>query len=118
MLKKALVGNHTRTPRFTETHMQIVDAEFGTLKSAARRGRARSAETVQLIEAIESLQPGQAKAVMVESDATPEKVRARIMYAAKAADRKLQIAVSGDRVMFALKNGRRLRSGPRRAGAR
>lgn len=93
--------------------MQIVDAEFGTLKSAARRGRARSTETVQLIEAIESLQPGKAKAVMVEPGTTPEKVRARIMYAAKAADRKVQIAVTGDRVMFALRNGRRQRGRPR-----
>jgi ribosomal protein L30E len=59
-----------------------------------------------LIEAVASLQPGQAKAVMAEAGQTPERVRARIMYAAKTCDVKLQIAIQGDRVLFALRNGR------------
>lgn len=89
--------------------MQIVNADLAALKSAARRERTRSPETLQLIEAIEGLQSGQAKAVTVEAGQTPEKVRAKIMYAAKACDVKLQVAVQGDRVMFALRNGRRRR---------
>ncbi len=86
--------------------MQILDADLTALKSAARRGRTRSPETLQLIEAIESLQPHQAKAIIVETDETPAKVRARLMYAAKTCDAKLQVAIQSDRVLFALKNGR------------
>ena len=89
--------------------MQIVNADLATLKSAARRGRTRSPETLQLIEVIESLQPGKAKAVVVEPGTTPEKVRARLMYAAKVVDVKLQVAIQSDRVLFALRNGRRRR---------
>ncbi len=82
--------------------MQIVDADLNELKSALRRGRTRSPETLQLIEAIESLEPGKAKAIVVEPGQTATRVRARLMYTAKAADTKLQVAIKGDRVMFAL----------------
>ncbi len=85
--------------------MQMVNTDLATPKSAARRGRTRSPETLRLIQAIEGLQPGQAKAVLVEAGETPQKVRARLMYAAKAVARKLQVAISGDRVLFALRNG-------------
>lgn len=81
--------------------MRIVNAELRDLKSASRRGRARSPETVQLIEAIESLERGKAKAIVVEPGQTATKVRARLMYAAKATGTKLQVAVKDDRVMFA-----------------
>ena len=90
--------------------MKIVEADLAALKSAARRGRARSPETQQLVEAIESLEPGKAKAVVVEGGETAAKVRARLMYVAKAAGVKLDTAVKDDRVLFALKNGRRRRS--------
>ena len=90
--------------------MKIVEADLAALKSAARRGRARSPETQQLVEAIESLEPGEAKAVVVEGGETAAKVRARLMYVAKAVGVKLDMAVKEDRVLFALKNGRRRRS--------
>ncbi len=49
---------------------------------------------------------------MVEAGQTPEKVRARLMYAAKACDVKLQVAIQGDRVLFALRDGRGWRRRP------
>jgi ribosomal protein L30E len=90
--------------------MQIVNADLAALKSAARRGRTRSPETLALIQAIESLQPGRAKAVIVEAGQTPQKARTRLMYAAKTCDVKLQVAIQGDRVLFALGRRRRRRS--------
>ncbi len=90
--------------------MTIVEADLAALKSAARRGRTRSPETQQLVEAIESLEPGKAKAVVVEGGETAAMVRARLMYVAKAVGVKLDMAVKEDRVLFALKNGRRRRS--------
>ena len=92
--------------------MEIIDAELNELKSAIRRGRSRSPEVLQLIEAIQSLEPGQAKAIVVEPDETAAQIRVRLMYAAIAADIKLQIANEGDRVMFALN----WRGRPRREG--
>ncbi len=94
--------------------MRIVDADLNTLKRAAKRGRVRSPETQQLIEAIDGLIPGQAKAVVVDAGQTPEKVRARVMYAAKAAGRKLQAAMQGDRVLFALREEKRRPGRPRK----
>ena len=87
--------------------MRIVEADLAALKSAARRGRVRSPETQQLVEAVESLEPGKAKAVVVEGGETAAMVRARLMYVAKAVGVKLDVAVKEDRVLFALKNGRR-----------
>ncbi len=81
--------------------MRIVDADLNELKSASRRGRTRSPETLQLIEAIESLERGKAKAIVVEAGETATKLRARLMYAAKATGTKLQVAVKDDRVLFA-----------------
>ncbi len=94
--------------------MRIVDADLSSLKTAARRGRVRSPETQQLVEAIDSLRTGQAKAVMVEGGQTPQKVRARVMYAAKATGKRLQAAIQGDRVLFALKEERRRPGRPRK----
>ena len=87
---------------------------LNTLKTAQRRGRVRSPETQELIEAIDSLVPGAAKAVVVESGQTPQKVRARVMYAGKAAGKKLQAAISGNKVLFALKEERRRPGRPRK----
>lgn len=81
--------------------MKITDATLDELKSAGRRGRTRSPETLELIEAIENLKTGEAKAIVVEPGETAAKVRARLMYVAKSIDVKLQVAVKGDRVMFA-----------------
>ena len=61
--------------------MRIENADLTTLKTAQRRGRLRSPETQALVEAIDSLVPGAAKAVVVEGGQTPQRVRARVMYA-------------------------------------
>lgn len=81
--------------------MKITDATLAELKAAGRRGRTRSPETIELVEAIESLKTGEAKAIVVESGQTAAKVRAKLMYAAKVTDAKLQVAIKDDRVMFA-----------------
>ena len=94
--------------------MRIEDADLTALKTAQRRGRVRSPQTQELVEAIDSLVPGDAKAVVVEGGQTPQKVRARVMYAGKAAGKKLQAAISGDRVLFALKEERRRPGRPRK----
>ena len=94
--------------------MRIEDADLTALKTAQRRGRVRSPQTQELVEAIDSLVPGDAKAVVVEGGQTPQKVRARVMYAGKAAGKKLQAAISGDRVLFALKEERRRLGRPRK----
>ena len=94
--------------------MRIEEADLTTLKTAQRRGRVRSPETQELVEAIDTLVPGAAKAVVVEGGQTPQKVRARVMYAGKAAGKPLQAAISGDRVLFALKEVRRRPGRPRK----
>lgn len=94
--------------------MNIVDADISALQKAAKRGRVRSEETQQLIDAIDGLAPGRAKAIVLSRADKPERVRARISYAAKLISKKLQVAVTGDRVMFALKEERRRRGRPRK----
>ena len=81
--------------------MKITDATLAELKSAGRRGRTRSPETLELIETIESLKTGEAKAVVVEKGESAAKVRAKLMYVAKSINVKLQVAIKDDRVMFA-----------------
>jgi len=68
--------------------MRIEEADLNTLKKAQRRGRVRSPETQELIEAIDSLVPGAAKSVVIEPGQTSQKVRASVMYAGKAAGKK------------------------------
>ncbi|MBI4219075.1 MAG: hypothetical protein HY682_02950, partial [Chloroflexi bacterium] len=58
--------------------MNIVDADLTALRKAAKRGRVRSAETQQLIDTIDSLDPGEAKAVVLGRGEKAEKVRARV----------------------------------------
>jgi hypothetical protein len=86
------------------TFLNIEETEFNRMKKAQRRGRVRSRETQELIDAINSLVPGVAKAVVVGPGQTSQKVRARVMYAGKAAGKSLQAAVSGNKVLFALKD--------------
>lgn len=95
--------------------MQIVDADIRFLEQAARRGRVRSEETQKLIDSIEQLTPGKAKAVVVSRGLEPEKVRARVSYAAKLAGKALQIAIDDNRVLFALKEQKRRRGRPRKS---
>ncbi len=82
--------------------MRIIDVNIDQLKATGRRGRARSAETEQLIAAITALKSGSAKAIMIGSGDTAPKVRARVAYASRLAGKRLQIAVQEDRVLFAL----------------
>jgi len=86
--------------------MKIVDADIRTVRSAARAGRARSPETKRLIEAVEGLAPGRAKAVLVDPGETVSRVRARLVYAARVADRKLRVVTDGQRVLFTLRDSR------------
>ena len=89
--------------------VRIVDADIGTVRNAARAGRARSPETKRLIQAVEDLAPGRAKAILLDAGETASKARGRLVYAARVADRKLRIVTDGQRVLFALRDssGRR-----------
>ena len=96
--------------------MRIVDAGIEALENAARRGRVRSPETQQLVDTIDSLTRGTAKAILLEPGQTAQKVRSRLAYAARIAGKRLQIVVQEDRVLFALSR-RRARRRRRSAGA-
>ena len=95
--------------------MNIVDVDITTLRRSARRGRARSPETIALIQAIDDLTPGKAKAIVIEGGETAEKLQSRLAYAAKAAGKRLQIAIEEDRVLFALREDSRRRRRRRRS---
>ena len=86
--------------------MRIVDVPISQVRNAPRRGRSRSAETERLIEAIDSLGSGTAKALVLEPGEEPPKVRAKLMYAAKITGRRLQVVVEEDRILFARGPGR------------
>ena len=86
--------------------MRIIDADINALKRTRARGRVRSPETRQLIEAIDDLGPGKAKAIMLEPGQDAAKVRARLMYASKIAGKKLSVVLQEDRVLFARGPGR------------
>ena len=89
--------------------MEIVDVDIRELRKAVRRGRSRSPETIALMQAIEELAPGQAKAIVIEAGQTGEEVRARLHYAAKIVDRRLQLVIEEKQVLFALRQVRRRR---------
>ncbi|MBM3957808.1 MAG: hypothetical protein FJ313_07140 [Gemmatimonadetes bacterium] len=93
--------------------MRIVDVDIESLNSAARRGRVRSPETQQLVDTIDSLGPGEGKAILLEPGQTAQRARSRLAYAARIAGKRLQIVVQDDRVLFALSRRR-----PRRRRAK
>ena len=95
------VTNNTRGMELT---LNIVDADIGELRKLIHSGRARSAETLKLINAIESLKPGQAKALLFEPGDTVSALRSKLGYAARAAGVKLRTASDGSRLIFALQN--------------
>jgi len=72
-----------------------------------RRGRARSEETEQLVEAIMSLNAGQAKAVELDAGEDARKIRSKLNYASRVAGRKLRIVIEDHRVLFARGRARR-----------
>ena len=82
--------------------MRIVDADIATLDNAAKRGRVRSPETQQLVDTIDSMTQGTAKAILLEPGQTGQKIRSRLAYAARIAGKRLQIVIQEDRVLFAL----------------
>ena len=86
--------------------MRIVDADIATLNNAAKRGRVRSPETQQLVDAIDSMTQGTAKAILLEPGQTGQKIRSRLAYAARIAGKRLQIVVQEERVLFALSTRR------------
>ena len=88
--------------------MNIVDVPIGQFRGAirSRGGRSRSAETVQLIEAIQSLGSGTAKAIVPDRGQDLAKVRAKLMYAAKLAGVRLRVVVTEDQVLFTRGPGR------------
>ena len=88
--------------------MNIVDVPIGQFRGAVRSrgGRRRSPETVQLIEAIQSLESGKAKAVAPDPGQDLAKARAKLMYAAKLAGVRLRVVVADDRVLFTRGPGR------------
>jgi len=92
--------------------VRIVDADISVLQAPARRGRLRSEATRTLMDAIAQLALGKAKAVVVPRGESPEKVRARVSYAAKIVGKPVQLAISEDRVMFALNEEERRRGRP------
>ena len=83
----------------------IVDADMKSLRKAAARTRQRSPDTLQLIAAIESFEPGRAKQVQLETGETAQKVRAKLNYAATIADRRVSVVTGEDGVLFALRGG-------------
>lgn len=87
--------------------IKIVDADISELRKAPRGRRSRSPEMEALVQAIAGLKPGQAKAVIPEGGETIARVRGRVSYAARAADRKVRIVTDASRVMFALRAGSR-----------
>lgn len=89
--------------------MQIIDIDIQELERARRGGRARSAETLQLIESIEALGKDEARGIAITDQLTERKVRARLAYAARLAGRRLTIASDGEKVMFTLAERQRRR---------
>ena len=63
--------------------MKIEDAKIADMQRAQRRGRSRSPETTQLIDSIDTLRSGEAKAIVAGPGETTGKLRAKPMYAAK-----------------------------------
>ena len=82
--------------------MKIVDIDIRQLDSVTRRGRARSPEMTQLIDTIGTLKANEAKAVIISEPETPKTVRSRLLYAARIAGKRLQIAEQDDRIVFAV----------------
>jgi len=81
--------------------LRIVEVPLSELQRTRRRGRVRSEETTALIDAILSLKAGQAKAIELEGEEDPRKIRSKLNYAARIADRKIRVVLEDNRVLFA-----------------
>ena len=80
--------------------MKIVDVDIKELEQARRRGRSRSPETLELIKAIEDLGAGQARGIRITADLPEKSIRSRLAYAARIANKRIEIASDGAKVMF------------------
>jgi hypothetical protein len=80
--------------------MKIVDIDIRELDSVTRRGRARSPEMTQLISTIGSLKSTEAKAAVISGSDTAKVLRSRLLYAARIAGKRLQIAEKDGKVLF------------------
>ena len=94
--------------------LTIIDTDIRALRNTSRRGRTRSPETKRLIQALEDLAPGKAKAILLDPGETIPKVRSRLAYAARIAGKKIRVAADDKRVVFALRGDGQPRRG--RAG--
>ena len=56
----------------------------------------------ELVSAVASLKAGDAKAIVVTASSPAKKIRSRLLYAARLAEKRLQIGEKEDRVIFAL----------------
>ena len=92
---------------------EITDVSLNDMQSAARRTRVRSPEVQQLVDAVEALKPGAAKAVTLPEGMTAAKARTKLTRAAQIAGVKLRTTVGDDgRLYFTLRSekGSRTRS--------
>ena len=80
--------------------MKIVDVDIKELEQARRRGRSRSPETMELIKAIEALAAGQARGIRITADMPEKGIRSRLAYASRIANKRIEIASDGTKVMF------------------
>ncbi|MEX2379044.1 MAG: hypothetical protein WD848_13570 [Dehalococcoidia bacterium] len=85
--------------------MEIIDANINDLRKSSQNGRTRSPETIKMMEAIESLASGKAKAIIPEGDESIRRLRVRLGYAARAVGVKLRTVSDDKRVMFTLRGG-------------
>ena len=82
---------------------EITDVSLNDMQSAARRTRVRSPEVQQLVDAVEALKPGAAKAVTLPEGMTAAKLRTKVARAAQIAGVRLRTTVGDDgRLYFAL----------------
>ena len=82
--------------------MRIDDEHYSAYTKARRRGRTRTEEVVQLVEAIGAFRSGNAKSIILDPGQDPGKVRTKLHYAAKIAGRRISVAVADDRLVFVL----------------
>ena len=81
--------------------MRIVDVPLSELQRTRRRGRVRSEETTALIDAVLSLKAGQAKGIELDAEEDPRRIRSKLNYAARIADRRIRVVLEDHRVLFA-----------------
>ncbi len=82
--------------------MKIIDANIEDVIRKPNR-RERSSETQELMDAVSSLQRGQAVAILVDEEEEGMRMRSRLKYAAKLVKKRLLVEYDEGKVIFALK---------------